>query len=355
MLFWLCCVVMVCAFVFGGGTHSGFLGDVAVQLLSIPLLIASFSIALKSDSLRSGALRILAAVCLGAAFVVALQVLLFPFDIWSGGNALFTGSSSPQLAAAKASWSALSIAPEATWAAAASLIAPLAVFGAALQLDHRQRMTLCWMLLGLGAISLLLGFAQVAEGAASALRFFEVTNPSEAVGFFANRNHFAAGLNVTLVLSALWLATATGELLEKSGTPGRSILWFAASAAFLVAVVAGLALARSRACVFLAMIALIGAASMVTVPRGSDGSHGSSHGGRKARRAVFAVGLFAVLFAVQFGLAGILTRFEGDAMDDLRVPLNRTTFETAVKALPFGAGLGFLSRSTPLSRKTRTF
>ena len=92
------------------------------------------------------------------------------------------------------------------------LLVPLSVFGAVAQMGFRQRMAVCWLLLGVGAASLALGFLQVAQGPESQLRFYEMTNADEAVGFFANRNHFAAFLNVTLVLSALWL-TQTLDLL----------------------------------------------------------------------------------------------------------------------------------------------
>jgi O-antigen ligase len=57
-------------------------------------------------------------------------------------------------------------------------------------------------------------------------------------------------------------------------------------------------------------------------------------------RVSLAVSLFALLFALQFALGSLLTRFEGDPFEDLRLPLNATVFETAFKALPFGTGLG---------------
>ena len=43
-----------------------------------------------------------------------------------------------------------------------------------------------------GIIGVFVGLFQVAGGPESPLRYFEITNPTEAVGFFANRNHFAA-------------------------------------------------------------------------------------------------------------------------------------------------------------------
>lgn len=48
------------------------------------------------------------------------------------------------------------------------------------------------VVIGIGPASVLLGFLQVAQGPSSPLRLFEFTNLTEAVGFFANRNHFSA-------------------------------------------------------------------------------------------------------------------------------------------------------------------
>ena len=89
-------------------------------------------------------------------------------------------------------WMPISVSPQATLLVLLSLIPPLAVFLGAVQLSYRERRWLSLVLIGVGIVSVFLGLIQVAQGPASGLRFFEFTNPSEAVGFFANRNHFAA-------------------------------------------------------------------------------------------------------------------------------------------------------------------
>jgi len=216
----------------------------------------------------------------------------------------------------------------------------LAIFCAVLQLCLKQRILLCWIVLGFGVASLVLGFLQVATGADSGLRFFEITNPTEAVGFFANRNHFAALLNVTLVLSAVWLNATMESSLKSGASQTRSILWLAAAGAFVVALLAGLMMARSRAGVFIAAGVLAGVAAMILLHRLSDHADEGPKRRWRASRVSLAVAIFAALFAVQFGLAGFLTRFESSLADDARIPLTKTTFETASKALPFGTGLG---------------
>ncbi|KAI94676.1 hypothetical protein T281_09590 [Rhodomicrobium udaipurense JA643] len=339
MLYLLCGATLLASLVLGGGTHSGFLGDVVVQLLSIPLLILALWPAFSDEPARQEKGRIALALCGGLTLVVVLQVLPFPFDIWSGGARLLSGAAETPFTL-PSSWTPLSIAPQATWAAAASLVVPLAIFCSVLQLDLTQRMMLCWVVLGFGVVSLALGFIQVAAGVESSLRFFEITNPTEAVGFFANRNHFAALLNVTLVLSALWLNATMESSLKSGASWTRSILWLAAAGTLVVAVLAGLMLARSRAGVFIAAGVLAGVAAMIILHRLSEHTSEEPQHTWRGRRFSLAVAIFAALFAVQFGLAGFLTRFESNMADDARIPLTKTTLETALKGLPFGTGLG---------------
>ena len=338
MLFWLCCIAVVPAIVFGGATHAGYLGDVAVQLLSIPLLIVALWPALSTHDPHRHKARLTFALLCTVALLTLIQVLPLPFDVWHGGSSLLSWPAALEVEPRLAPWPMLSLTPQATWAAAASLIVPLAVFGAVSQLGLRHRSILSWLLLALGGISLILGFAQVAQGPESTLRFYDITNPGEAVGFFANRNHFAAQLYVTLVLAAAWLQILAERAFQRKETGTHSILLFVGSAAFLVAVVAGLALARSRAGIFLTIAALGGIAFMAF--KGAPAASERRSPLRSGRHATLIVLAFAAIFAAQFGLGGILTRFQTAQGPDLRGSFNTTTFETVLKALPFGTGLG---------------
>ncbi len=338
MLFWLCSIVLVPAMVLGGATHAGYLGDAAVELLSIPLLIGALWPALSTHDPNRGKARLTFALLCAFALLTLMQLLPLPFGVWHGGSSLLSWSKASEFEPRAALWPPLSLAPQATWAAAASLIVPLAVFGAVSQLGLRQRSILSWLVLALGGLSLILGFAQVLQGPESSLRFYDVTNSSEAVGLFANRNHFAAHLYVTLVLAAAWLQIMAERAFKRSETGTHSILLFAAAAAFLVAVVAGLALARSRAGIFITIAALAGIALMAF--KGGAAAPEGPVRRLSGRSAMLAVLGFATIFAAQFGLGGILTRFQAGQELDLRAALGETTFETVLKALPSGTGLG---------------
>ena len=89
---------------------------------------------------------------------------------------------------------------------------------------------------------------------------------------------------------------------------------------------------------FLALAALVGVIIMVLLKR-KDREHEAARRLTTGRMSILAV-LFAIFFAAQFGLGNVLTRFEGNQLEDFRVPLARATFEAALRALPLGSGLG---------------
>jgi len=337
--FLLCCLVLCAALLFCGGTHRGFYADIGLELLAIPLLAAALWPAFSRDGPRRKEARICLAVTLIAAFAVFIEIIPLPFAYWREARGIVPGPLIPALASEAAAFSTLSLTPQASWAAGASLIPPLAIFGAVLHFDHQQRRLLSFLVLGFGAVSLILGFLQVLQGETSALRFYEFTNPSDAVGFFANRNHFAALLNVTLVLAAYWLFCVSGKTGTGLASTNRIVLWLALTASLLVADFSGLAMARSRAGAVLAMGVLAGSVLM-TLRTGNPAGRAERRGlGRKSKVALL-VSVFALMFTAEFGLGGLLLRLETSPIDDLRVPLNQSAFETFPKVLPFGTGLG---------------
>ena len=90
---------------------------------------------------------------------------------------------------------------------------------------------------------------------------------------------------------------------------------------------------------FLALIALVGVIVMVLRPQ-NDRDDGSVRNRLTVGHMSMLAVLFGVLFAAQLGLGSILSRFEADPLEDLRVPLAGTTIGAALRSLPFGAGLG---------------
>jgi O-antigen ligase len=345
MIFWLSAALLAAAMVCGGATKSGHIGDILVQLIAVGLILANVWVwagAGKGDAgnkwHRSSELPLLLAF---AVFALTMAVQLLPLPhlynvswLWVRDMPLESGELTPNEA-----WWGSSLTPTASWAALASLLPPLAVLASARQLSGIARFRLTAVVIGVSALGLLLGFLQVAGGPHSGLRFFQFTNPTEAVGFFANRNHFAAELYTALLFAAVWFAFAARMFVRRGSLDTRETVWFAAAAALLIATIAGLALARSRAGLLLALIAIAGIVAMFSIDRPKDGTERAAST-RIVRRLAIGAMVVAVLFAAEFGLHRVTSRFAADPLADLRIGLNLVTFQMAWENMPFGTGIG---------------
>lgn len=347
MFFWLSAALLTAAVLLGGSPRTGFTRDVVVQLLAIVVLLACLWRATgKSNAfgfLRGPADRPLLLIAAIGFLVILLQLLPLPPGL--SLSRLQGLNLSPEVGDPFAfeTWRGLSLVPEASWAALASLLPPIALFAAVTQLHAVARFRLAALVIGLCALALVLGFLQAIQGPQSALRLFTFTNPTEAVGFFANRNHFASQLYTALIFAAVWFAFTAKNFVRFRDFDSRAIFWLAAATVLLIGIIAGLALARSRAGILLAAAAIAGILAMFWVDRRASKTVESSST-RFMRLTMLGTLGAAVLFAAQFGLHRVLTRFEGDPLSDLRFTLSSATLETALANLPFGTGIGSFVR-----------
>src|SRR5262249_7719605 len=134
---------------------------------------------------------------------------------------------------------------------------------------YQERRRLSLVVIAVGIVSAFVGLTQVSQGPTSRLRFFAFTNDAEAVGFFANRNHFAAFLYTVLLFTAAWaadIAFKTGSWSDLRRKPARIV---APTVAFLVLIVLIVteAMARSRAGLVLTIAALAGVFTLAAADR----------------------------------------------------------------------------------------
>jgi O-antigen ligase len=188
---------------------------------------------------------------------------------------------------------------------------------------------------------------QVAQGPSSSLRFYAFTNTSEAVGFFANRNHYAALLYCLVLVAAAWAIATVADftraefsMQSRHSTP--QVIALLVSFTVLVILVAAQAMARSRAGLGLTVVALLGAFALAyRAPTGSVGGGSPTRATlRSARRLLLAAASLAILFGAQFALYRIQARFAADPLADWRLPFARNTIEAAMAYMPFGSGMG---------------
>jgi O-antigen ligase len=332
--FYLCAFVIVAALVLGGGTRSGFLSDAILQLIALPLLIVSLWRLARQEGTRSRPW--LVAFCGALVLVPILQTLPLPPALWTELPHRKPEVEVFELLGRGLPWMPISVAPHATALAALSLIVPIAIFLGTVQLSFEERSRLSLVIVAVGLLSVFLGLSQVAQGPDSALRFFDFKNTTEAIGFFANRNHFAALLYSVTLLAAAWVVNAAlgaGDGAPQGRYDAAAIMALVASFTVMVMLVAAQAMARSRGGLALTIVALLGMLTLAFMDRRR------ASGITPARVLAAAVGL-AVLFATQFALYRIMERFTADPLQDSRIPFATTTIEAARSFMPFGSGMG---------------
>lgn len=337
LFFYLSVFGLLSCLLLGGGTRGGFLFDALLQLLSVPLLLAALWRIL--DGPLSREVRWALAFC-GVILVVPLiQLIPLPPAIWTHLPSRDLVVEAYVLIGRTPSWATISLDPEATWLAGLSLLPVLAIFLSTLTLDWRDRRRMGFALIAFAFISVFLGLFQLWQGPASPLRFFEITNPYDAVGFFANRNHFAALMYSAIIFAVAALAPQVATFsagYKKCGedVPFSSTLGAIAAGVALTALIAGVAMARSRAGTVLTVVAFLLA--------------GFTLGGGRGRlvpnvafpRALAVIVVLAIALLERSAILRLLDRFDADPLADARLVFARNTVAAAKNVMPVGAGLG---------------
>src|SRR5262245_45321053 len=189
-LFYLCAVVMVASLILGGGSRRGLGLDATLQLVAIPLLLVSLWRFFEVSLTRQ--MRLALWFCLAIAVLPLLQLIPLPPWLWTALPNRQPSVEAYYILGRAVPWMPISVSPRATWLSALSVLPPLAIFLSTHLLSYRERRWLMLVVLAVGTVSVFIGLMQVAQGETSPLRMFTITNATEAVGFFANRNHFAA-------------------------------------------------------------------------------------------------------------------------------------------------------------------
>ena len=336
LLLFLCAVVIVASLILGGGTRPGYISDAILQLLAVPLLLLSLWTLVETPLTKQ--MRQALWFCFAIALLPLIQLIPLPPWLWTVLPGRQPAVETFDILGRTLPWMPTSVSPQLTWLTALSVIPPLAVFLSVLLLGYQERRLLSLVFLAVGAIGAFVGLLQVAGGPESPLRFFEITNPTEAVGFFANRNHFAALLYCLILLLVPWVVDATTnavsrEYRNKIEYDLTSMVVAGVGFLGLFLFFAAEAMARSRAGLGLTLLALFGAVGIgfcVQRPRS----------GFLANKVLLGAVVLTLVFALQFALFRIMERFTPDSIEDARITISSVTFQAAFANLPFGSGLG---------------
>lgn len=318
------------ALALGGGTLQGLWSDALVQLCCLPLLgLAISRLWLNSFTART---RWPLALIGGIVLLPLLQLVPLPATIWTSlpGRAPF--ASAYHAAGMPLPWAPLSLDPGATWFSLLSVLPAISVFLAVLFLNMRVRRILSLVVLGFAFASVLLGLTQLAGGPTSPLRFYDPTNADDSVGFFANRNHYAALLATAIPLLAAW---AVGLALGWHAKRALGLILLLLAYAVLLL---GLGMAHSRSGLILAFV---GGLASIALAWGSGVSGVDRAARMKPVLFLICANLFGLVLAFQFGFIGVANRLESDSvLEDLRKPIAEVTAHAIEANLPMGVGFG---------------
>lgn len=312
------------AIVLGGGTRQGLWSDAAVQLASLALIIV---LAFRSPHpLRLTEDRFAFVLVVVLLLLPLSQLIRLPPELWTALPGRGSIALTYQDAAIALPWLPISLDPLATWNTWLALLPAVAVFFATLQLDLNARRSLSLLIIALGIVSVLFGLAQLMQGPASSLRLYPFTNPGDSVGFFANRNHYAALLTSLVPITAAWMIGLAND--RKSGQHYGILICLIVFAILIL----GLGMARSRAGIIFAILAAIASFALA--------ANNEARGKRRGFWAIGAAAAIGVILVVHFAFFRILGRFETDVLADLRFTIAEVTGSAVWTYLPIGSGFG---------------
>ena len=268
-----------------------------------------------------------------AVFLLAFMHLIpLPPEIWGAqpGRALIleiTDSSGLQ-----DQWRPLSVSPMESWVSISFIVPALAVFILGVQLKTPDLDRLIPLIIGLGALSGLLGLMQIVGGGGSAYHLYNITNNNNAVGLFANRNHAALFLACLLPLLAVFSI--------QSASKGRGAKSSAVIPVCIAIVIVPLVLVTgSRSGVITTVMGFIGAAAIYL-------SHTNSMPNRskKAAKSAFPLTMVFLIISLTF-ITLVFSRAEAierlmfqDAADDQRSLFWVASIRYLFDYWPWGSG-----------------
>lgn len=277
----------------------------------------------------STATKILLYLAIAAVGWVALQLVPLPPSLWAHGARSriadgfnLIGRPVPALP--------LSLTPYETLSTILCLIPPIAMFCAITTLGAARPSWLAFALLAGTAAGILLGVLQVAAPTSPWYPYAE-TNRGLAVGFFANANHMATLLVISIpFLASLAVAGRSGGIQRYSAL--LSIL-----AASMLVLIVGIALNGSLAGYTLA-VPVIAASALMLLPRSST----------ILRRVVVLIGALSIVAAIAALASSSIgsTKISQDATTSVqsREQILITTSKAIADYMPFGSGLGSFVR-----------
>ncbi len=316
-----------------GGSAQGVWANMTLQLMGLGLIAWSATVGPVRDASREQR-QLFGLVLLGLA-LIAIQLVPLPPGVWEHVGGRGPVVQGYRVLGIPAPWLPLSLTPYDTLSSLLALIPGLAILCMIARFDCQPRL-LVLALLGGTLAGVLLGALQLSspDPETSSWYLYGVSNFGAATGFFANANHMADLLVITLPFLAVVLAQTKG------GAQRRSAVLVSIAAAGLVILV-GLALNRSLAGYGLAVPVLVASATIAF---------------RTVRRqnrwivpvaAVLSLAAVAWLATTPVG-SGASLRTSASVSAQSRQDILKTSLKAMGHFMPFGSGVGSFERAYAL-------
>ena len=272
-------------------------------------------------------------ILLGAfAATILVQLVPLPPEWWMRlpGHAPYAEAAAA--AGFPQPWRPISLTPDLTINSLLALLTPLVILIGLAAIRPDQRLALVPIVIGAALASAILGILQILSSADSPFYLYAVHHGSVPAGFFANRNHQAAFLALTMPILSVWSCMPSknrnAQLVRNWG-------------AFLIGMLlmTTILATGSRTGAVLGVIGIIGAFALRFQAWRGDGT--GSWRDRLLRNAVWGVPVVMVLIALVAGRALSIDRLIAlDPQAELRISTMPVLLRMTRIFFPVGSGFG---------------
>lgn len=315
------------SFISGGDSAEPNLGMMVSQIVAIPVLLFAIMLGIECGSLASSRWAVFAVLLI--VLLPLLQLLPLPAWIWNLSDERVRLLQDLKAAGATAVDQRGSLSPIATERSLYFMLPGLALFFSMLALGRRAWRAMLVVVIILSICNLALAFAQVMAGQQSAINPYPDFTPALG-GIFANRNHQADLLAISLMLVATFML----QSWKRRDQYRRSNARIGAMVVLALIFIFSLPLVGSRAGVIVAMLMLMGVLLSSGLP--------NPRAFLKSRYLQIGSALILLLFVV--GLYAALAWMQSDAGDSVvagsRSKISAETIRIGNEHAPLGAGIG---------------
>lgn len=218
-LFLATAFLIIIAAIFGGAGSRYPLTEMIVELATIPALMILLASRFRSHNQPAKfglkGMRIPILLLISLMLLIMLQIIPLPPMIWHNLPGRDAYLEIAKMAGNDDVWRSWSIDPQASFRSGLSLIVPLTILLAARRLNLGQMRNLAMIFVVMAAVNLLVGLLQTSPGGGKFYPY-QTSHAGLPLGFFANRNHSALFMLISLVVSSALFVRAKPLI---GGTP----------------------------------------------------------------------------------------------------------------------------------------